>query len=498
MSWLGLDIGSTGCKAVAFAGSGRELAAAYREYPVLSPREGWAEIDSRRVMRLCCEVVRETAQACGRDRVRGLGISSQGEAFTPVGPRGEILGNAMLSFDTRAAEIAGAWSRAFGRERLYRITGHTAHPMFSLFKLLWLKRHQPRIWARSRRFHCFEDLMHLKLGVEPAMSWPMAGRTMLFDVMKHGWSDRVLRAAGVRRERLPRTLASGSRVGTIPADRARMLGLPAGVVVAAGGHDQTCAALGVGITSPGKAMYATGTTECICPAFSRPRFSGELFRSNLCTYDYTVKGMYTTVAFSLTGGNILKWFRDEWGQREVAEAVRRKVSPYELILETVAPEPTRLMVLPYFTPSGTPYFDTRVAGAILGLRLTTTRAQVLRALLEGVAFEIRLNIEILERSGIRLRELFASGGGARSRAWTQLKADVIGKPITTVPVSETGCLGAAMLARAAVTGASLPALVRRMTRKGKVVRPDPKRAAHYRKRFAAYRELYPALRRLEG
>ena len=497
MSYLGLDIGSTGCKAVAFDDSGRELGSAYREYPVLSPREGWAEIDSARVLRLGEEVIRETARRCGRDRVRGLSISSQGEAFTPVGPRGEILGNAMLSFDTRAAEISETWSRRFGREKLYRITGHTAHPMFTLFKLLWLKRHAPRAWRRARAFHCFEDLMHLRLGVRPAMSWPMAGRTMLFDVLKHDWSGRILRAAGIARGRLPRTLPSGAAVGTIPAARARSLGLSPGVVVVAGGHDQTCAALGVGITSPGQAMYATGTTECICPAFSRPRFSGELFRSNLCTYDYTVRGMYTTVAFSLTGGNILKWFRDEWGHPEKAEAARRKMDPYEVILAKVAPAPTRLMVLPYFTPSGTPYFDTRLAGAILGLRLTTTRAQVARALLEGVAFEIRLNIEILERSGTRLRRLFASGGGARSRIWTQLKADVIGKPITTVPVSETGCLGAAMLARAAVTGGRLKEVVRRMTRRGRVVRPDRRRAAYYRKRFEVYRGLYPKLREIE-
>ena len=223
-------------------------------------------------------------------------------------------------------------------------------------------------------------------------------------------------------------------------------------------------------------------------------FTRELFSSNLATYDYTVPGMYTTVAFHLTGGNILQWFRDEWAETEVAEAKRRRLSPYEIILRKMAPEPTRLMVLPYFTPSGTPHFDTATPGAILGLRLTTTRGQVLRALLEGVAFEMRLNVEILERSGSRIRQLLASGGGTKSRTWTQLKADVIGKPITTVRAGQAGCLGAAMLARSAVTGTPLKRVAARMSRTGPVIRPDPKAAAYYAKRFPLYRQLYARLK----
>jgi xylulokinase len=421
-------------------------------------------------------------------------VSSQGEAFTPVGQRGEVLGNAMLSFDTRSARIAEDWSREFGPWRLYGLTGHTAHPMFTLFKLLWLRRNRPDAWKKASRFHCFEDLLHSALGLDPAMSWPLAGRTMFFNVTGHRWDAGILRASGIPEGKLSRTLPSGAVAGTIPASRARELGLPAGVKVATGGHDQTCAALGVGITVPGKAMYATGTTECLCPAFARARFTRELFHSNLATYDYTVKGMYTTVAFSLTGGNIMRWFRDEWGKDEVREAARRRVSPYQVLIERMAPEPTKLMVLPYFTPSGTPYFDTRTAGAVLGLRLTTRRNEFMRALLEGVAFEMRLNVGILERSGSPIRQLLASGGGSRSRAWTQLKADVLDKPITTVKATETGCLGASMLARHAVTGEPLGLLARKMVRTGRVVRPDAKRAEYYRKRFDLYKRAYSGIR----
>jgi xylulokinase len=160
----------------------------------------------------------------------------------------------------------------------------------------------------------------------------------------------------------------------------------------------------------------------------------------------------------------------------------------------MAPEPTDLFVLPYFTPSGTPYFDARTPGAILGLRLTTTRGQVLRALLEGVALEMRLNVGILEDVGLNIREFRAIGGGAKNLALTQLKADVLGRPVTTLAVTEAGCLGVAMLACAADTGTPLKQLVENWVKPQSVVPPNPKRAAIYQERFQAYKQLYPAVR----
>jgi xylulokinase len=496
MSYLGLDVGTSGCKAVVFGDDGRELASAYREHTILAPREGWAELDSQQVVDGCLGVVKEAASACTHNPVRALGVSSQGEAITPVDRDGKVLGNAMVSFDTRAAAIAEDWSREFGRERLYEITGHTAHPMFTLFKLLWLRDNRPDVWHRASHFYCFEELIHHQLGIEPAISWPLAGRTMIFNVRTHQWQDEILSAIGLKRAKLARTLPSGTIVGTVSPSVARGLGLQRNVLVVAGGHDQPCGALGAGIVTAGKAMYATGTVECVCPAFSAPVFSQALFESNLCTYDYTVPGMYTTIAFSLTGGNLLRWFRDQWGQREVEEAARTGKDAYELVLQGMADRPTSLMVLPYFGPTGTPHFDSRGRGALLGLRLTTQRSDVLRALLEGVAFEVRLNIDILNRSGIAIDELRATGRGARSRRWTQLKADVLNRPISSLAVTEAGCLGVAMLARIAHTGGDLEGLVREWSRVTEVVEPNPENAAYYESRFPAYLSLYPTLKGL--
>lgn len=496
MSYLGVDIGTTGCKAVAFSDAGDQIALAYRDYPVTSPRPGWAELDPKLVLDRCFEVIREASAACSDDPVRSVGVSSQGEAFAPIGANGEFLGNAMVSSDSRAAQIAADWSREFGPERLYHITGHTASGMFTLFKLLWLRDNQPDVWKQARAFYCFEDLLHWRLGLDPAIGWPLAGRTMLFDIRKHEWSSEVLDAVGLDAGKLARPLASGEVVGQVSSDVARELGLPESVVVVTGGHDQTCGALGAGVAAPGRAVYGMGTVDCITPAFGSAIFSGDLFASNLATYDFTIKGMYTTVAYSLTGGNLLQWFRDQFAADEVGRARETGGSAYELLLNSIPDDPTDLLVLPYFTPSGTPYFDADVPGVILGLRMTTTRHEILRGLLEGVAFEMRLNLDILNRSGIAVDELIAIGGGAKNRKWLQLKADVLNTPIAVAAVTEAGCMGVAMLGASAVTGENATDLARRWVRIVDVVRPNPANAEAYANRYGTYTSLYPAIKRL--
>jgi len=493
-NYMGVDIGTSGCKAVVFGEDGAQVASAYREYDLVSPSPGLAELDSDLVIKRCFEVISDVAGKC--PDIRGFGISSQGEAFTPLDAKGKALCNALVSSDVRAVEYAKKWPKTFGEKKLYRITGHTAHPMFSLFKLLWLRDRRPDVWKKAARYLCFEDLLQLRLGLDPAMGWPLAGRTMLFDVRTHKWDPEILEAVGLVPEQLARPLPSGSVAGTISRAIARRLGLGRNVIVVAGGHDQSCGALGAGVTAPGVAMYATGTVECIAPAFSEPILTEGLRKSNLCTYDHTVSGMYATVAFSLTGGNILKWFRDQFGAEEVRRAHAGGRSAYDLLLAEAGDDPSGLLVLPYFTPSGTPYFDTSTNGAILGLRLSTTRGEVLRALLEGVAFEMRLNLEILDQSGCKVSELRAIGGGAKSPVWTQLKADVIGKPITALNETEAGCLGVAMLAMAADTGTSVKKLSGQMVTPSRTFVPDPERGSHYNQQFAAYKRMYPVLKEL--
>ena len=479
MAFLGVDIGTSGCKAVAFDAAGRTLAGAHRAYAVKSPAPGWMELDSMEVLDRCLEVIAEAAAKAG-EPVEALAVSSQGEAFTPLDAHGNCLADAMISSDSRAAGLAEEFAAEFGLERLYNITGHTPSPLFSLFKLLWLKRNRPEIWSRAARFLCFEDLLLWRLGVEPAMGWPLAGRTMLFDVRRHCWSQEILDALELDAAKLARPLASGTVAGEIPASVATGLGLGAGVKVVAGGHDQTIAALGVGVQAAGEAMYAAGSVECLCPVFPEPVLTPELRRNNLCCYDYSLPGRYCSVAYSLTGSNLLQYLVEQFGQQQ----------PYELFLRQLPEEPTNLLALSYFTPSGTPYFDTQTPGAILGLRLTTQKGEIFKAFLEAVGLEMKLNLALLERSGVKTERLLATGGGARSPLLLQLKADILGKPITRLDVDEAGCRGAAALAAGDAWNPP--------SRAGAIVTPDPRRAELYNRKFAQYQEFYAGMKSLSA
>lgn len=494
MSYLGLDIGTGGCKAVAFNGKGKELASSFREYAVLHPHPDWAELNSDEVIGRCFEAIAEVNGTI-TDPVTAMCISSQGEAFTPVSSDGRILGNAMVSSDARAREIADRWSRSFGIEKLYRITGHTSHPLFTLFKILWLKENQPATWNKARYFLCFEDLFHYRMGIEPKISWPLAGRTMLFDVLNHCWSQEILEAVGIPVNKLAIPVASGAITGIIRPENGRKLGFKNPVTIIAGGHDQTCGALGAGVTETGTCMYATGSVECFCPVLEKPSFSDELRLNNLCCYDYTIRGKYTSVAYSLTGGNILRWMRDELGQSEKALAASSGLNAYSLLLDAMPSRPSELLVLPYFSATGTPYFDTRAKGAIVGLRLSTTKGEITKALLEGVALEMKLNLQLMEKSGMQISTLIATGGGTRHPKWTQLKADVLNKKIIVREILEAGCFGAALLAQSATENVSVEDLLRHKSAEVVEFSPNNENAGFYAEKYDRYKTLYPALKR---
>jgi len=493
---MGVDIGTGGCKASVFTEEGKQLALAMREYDVTFTNDGGAVLDPDEVIGKCFEVMKECAHLIPSNSVRGIGISSQGEAFTAIGRNNEALSKAMVSSDISAQPLVEDWVATFGRDKLYHITGHTAHSLFTLFKLLWFKKNANEVWNRTRYFYCFEDLLHFRLGLNPAISWSLAGRTMMFDVRKHEWNQDILNELGISPDNLAAPRPPGSIVGIISAEAAHQLNLSKDTFVVTGGHDQTCSALGAGVTEEGVAMLGSGTVECICPAFKKPIFSKTLMENNLCTYDFSVSDMYTTVAYSLTGGNILKWFRDEFGSKEIAEAKLTGRDVYDLLIAGVHDTPSTAMVLPYFTPSGTPYFDTTTKGAILGLQLSTHRNDILKALLEGVSYEMRLNLDILEHAGYAIHELRWVGGGAKSKTLAQLKANVMNKKITIPDVKEAGCFGTAMLACAIHTGEPIRSLASRWVGTSAVIYPQPEYEKWYTKRFEVYKTLHKTIKEI--
>jgi len=430
MSLIGLDIGTTGCKAIVFSSEGNILAQSAREYPILTPRPGWAEQDAEMVWQLAWDALSEAVATARHDPPKALALSVQGEVIISVGRDGRPLRPTILGMDTRTGAENQWLAEHLGAEALFNRTGMPLHTINTLPKLLWLQRHEPEVWRTAHQFLLYEDFFLRRLGGRAVISHCLASRTQMYDLAAGDWADGILAACGIERERLaPLARDGGGIVGALRQDLASALRLRRELLLVSGGHDQACAALGSGVVRAGLAMVSTGTAEVVEVAMSTPALNETLRRGNISVYRHVVPGLYLAMTLNHSGGLLLRWFRDTLCPAERDEAIASGQDPYDSILADVPAGPTELLVLPHFAGSGTPWLDTTSKGAILGLTFATTRPTVAKAILEGLTFELRVNIDLLREAGVTISELLAVGGGARSPLWLQLKADICQVPL---------------------------------------------------------------------
>jgi xylulokinase len=495
MPLAGMDIGTTGCKAAIFDEEGILLSSASREYSVDIPQPTWAEQDAEKVWRLAQDALREAIATAGVPQIAAIGLSVQGEAVMPVDEQGRALRPAILGMDSRTGEQNAWLCERFGAEHLFERTGMPVHTVNTLPKLLWLKQHEPDLWARANRFLLYEDFLIQKMTGRVVISRCLASRTQLFDIPDDRWSPEILEALELEPDRLATVKPSGVAAGQMHPGLAEALGLSKAPLVVTGGHDQACGALGVGLTRPGLAMASTGTAEVVEVALAAPALNETLYRGDISVYAHTVPGLYLAMTLNHSGGLVLRWFRDTLGQEEIREAQASGQDAYELLLRNAPPGPTSLLLLPDFAGSGTPTFDTGSKGAILGLTFATEKSDLAKAILEGLTFELRLNLDLLKDGGVSIDELRAIGGGARSELWLQLKADITGVPVVAPRITEAASWGAALLAgMGAGHFASAAEAAEETIQLERRFEPDPERMALYEERLALYREVYPALK----
>ena len=495
MSTIGLDVGTTGCKAIVFDAAGRILGQGSREYAILTPHPNWAEQDAEQVWHLAWDALSEAVATARDDPPTALALSVQGEAIIPVDGHGQPLRPAILGMDTRTGAENRWLAERFGAEALFSRTGMPLHTINTLPKLLWLQRHEPDLWKTAERFLLYEDFFLRRLGGRARISHCLASRTQMYDLTAGDWAGDILDACGIDRERLaPLAPEGGGIVGTLRADLARELGLSQEMVLVSGGHDQACASVGSGVVEPGRAMVSTGTAEVVEVAMATPALDPALRQGNISVYRHVVPGLYLAMTLNHSGGLLLRWFRDTLCRWELEQARATGEDPYDVILASVPEGPTGLLVLPHFSGSGTPLLDTTSKGAILGLTFATTHATIAKAILEGLVFELRVNTDLLKEAGVAIDELHAVGGGARSPLWLQLKADICRIPLRVPQVTEAACLGAALLAgTAAGTYPDLPTAVERTVRLEQRVEPHPESVAAYEERYRLYQQVYPTL-----
>ena len=497
MSLLGIDVGTTGCKVIAFREDGTVLAQAYGEYPLTHPQPGWSELDANVVWAHIATGIQQVATETKSDPIEAISVASQGEAVTPVSTDGQVLANAITTFDARTAGICDELRADITPLEVMQITGMPISDIHTLAKLIWLKRNQPDLYRQVWKFLGFEDFVYFKLGVPPVVDYSLAARTMAFDIINKSWSERMLGLADVDGALFPDTAPSGTVIGEVNAQIAAELGLPQGVVCVTGGHDQPCGALGAGIIRSGEVMDATGTVECIAPAFTEPVINQQMIAGNFACYPHVVDGLYVTLGFVSSGGVVLRWFRDTLAQIETAQAEKEGRDVYDILMEKLPDAPGTAMVLPHFTGSGTPALDLESKGAIVGLTLSTTKGELIKAILEGVSYEIKQNLTMLQDAGVVINEVRAIGGGAKSHKWLQLKADMFGKKVIALDISEGVCLGTAILSGTAIGKYdSIETAVAQLVTPREVYYPREEVARRYDEKLKVYAEIYPALRAL--
>lgn len=497
MNLLGIDVGTTGLKAVLFdAVSGRALGSGYVEYSLLTPGPDQVEIDPGTWFSALVSATQKALAESGTSECAALAISSQGESFVLLDSDGNVLRNAIVWMDSRSGEECREIEAHFGRERLYRITGDPAvDPVWLGTKLLHIRKHEPDVWKKTAKILLAEDYLLYRLTGEFRGNGALWCSTLLYDIGRQDYFDEMLEYLGVSRAQLPVQMKSGRVVGPLLPEVSRRIGFSSPVLAVSGGMDQACSALGSGNVKSGCATDNTGTSFNLSVSCETPVFDKE-FR--LPCQRHVIDDMFLAVAWSSSGGVLLRAFRDVLGAEWAAELERSGKSFYVELDRLAAEAPpgcNGVLILPHLAGALCPEVDSDATCSVTGLTLQTTRSDILRAMLESVGCMLRANLELLRDCGVEVKELILAGGAARSELWNRIKSGIAALPGKTLLESEAGCLGAAMLAgMGAGCFASPEAAVQAMVGTGKVYPPEAELMAAGEKTFARYQKFYRQLK----
>src|SRR5215212_6629246 len=476
---IGVDVGTSGTRALAVTTDGELVAEATRAHELLTPRPGWSEQDPAQWWKATKEVLAEVA----RDDVVGLGLTGQMHGSVFLDAAGEVIRPALLWNDQRTAAECDEITERVGAERLLEIAGNPALTGFQAPKILWLAHAEPDAHARVASVLLPKDYVRLQLTGERATDASDASGTLLLDVRARDWSDALLDALELPREWLPDVYEGPEVTGILRDELAAELGLPRGVPVAAGGGDNAAAAVGVGVVREGAVSTSIGTSGVLFA--HRDEFAPDP-SGRVHAFCHAVPGAFHLMAVALSSGGSLSWWRQQVGgdfDTLVGEA------------QAVPAGAEGLIFLPYLTGERTPHLDPHARGAFVGLTLAHGRGHLTRAVMEGVVFSLRDGLEIMRDLGTPDDDLRAVGGGARSPLWMQLQADVYGRPIRRTVIDEGPAYGAALLGGvAAGVFADVQEASERVRLREDVTEPDHERARRYDELYATYTSLYPALR----
>ena len=485
-TWLlGIDIGTSSCKTALFGPDGQAVAQGGSEYPVSYPRKGWAEQDPRDWWAGVCRAVREmiSENAVDPSKIAGIGVDGQSWSAIAMDGRGEVLCPTPIWTDTRSAEICRETVKRLPEEKLFNLCGNPAQPGYTWPKILWYREHRPEVFGKTEKILQSNSYIVYRMTGEITQDLSQGYGLACFDMRNGRWDDEACEMLGIPRRFLPEIIPCHQVAGRLTREAAEQTGLREGIPVVAGGLDAACGTLGAGVVSPGQTQeqggQAGGMSICIDRYAADPR---------LILGFHVVPGRWLLQGGTTGGGGALKWLREtlcpELSFEEMSE-----------LAEAAPAGSGGVTFLPYMAGERSPIWNPDACGVFFGLNFGTTRGQIIRACMEGVAYALRHNLETAEAAGARAETLRAMGGSANSRVWTQIKADVTGRGIE-VPGSDTATtLGAAIMAGVG-TGVwqSFEEAARQTVRVRRTFTPDPENAEVYGRGYETYRKLYEHLK----
>lgn len=490
----GLDIGSTGAKITVMNQNGKLLYSGYQDYPV-ARNVSAHEVDAEDIWEVVKSLLKEAAVEA--PELSAIGITSFGESFVLLDGKGEVLLPTMMYTDPRGEAEADQLQIKLGDDFIKTTAGVASHPMYSLPKLMWIRDNEPGVFAETRRVCLIADYLVFKLTGRHLIEYSLAARTMGLDIRTKKWNPDIFKAAGINPGLFGELVPSGTDAGSILPEIAEELDLSRELRVVLCCHDQVAAAVGSNVIKPGIATDGGGTVQCMTPVFTSIPQDSILQDNHYSVVPFLGENTYCCYAFSFTGGSLVKWFVDNFAAEYRLDAAQKNMTIYQLMEGQMRDEPTGILVLPHFSGAATPYMDTGSKGAFLGLELTHSPIEVFQSIMEGISYEMRINVEKLAEGGIIIEGLNATGGCAKSKLWLQMKADILGVPVTRMSVDEAGTLGGIILTGVAVgVYKTLEEASETLIRTLEVYLPRKEKQKEYEKHFQRYRKLYETIRPL--
>ncbi len=493
---LSVDLGTTALKIILFRHDGTVLAKSTQEYSLLTPTTLAVELPVEIYWNAFKKGIEEVKTKSGADptSIKALGISAQGETLITLGEDGQPLMNAIVWLDNRAQEEADILAREFGNDKAYHITGQVSIvPTWPAAKIFWIRRSLPNLFKKAAKFVLIEDYFIHRMTGSLVCEGSLICSTVYWDIIKKQWWPEMLRYLKISEGQLPELRESGEPVASLKPDVAKELGLSPDTVVCTGALDQACGAIGVGNIYPGVVSENTGAALAICATVERAVFDSN--QQMPCHY-HGIPNTYMAHTFT-TGGMVLRWYRDQFCDSEIQVAARAGMDNYDLLSNEAAQVPPGcdgLVMLPHLQGAMAPEANPQAKGVFYGFTLHHTKPHFIRSIMEAIACAIRRNVNVLEHLGIEVKEIRSLGGGARSDLWSQIKCDLIQRPVHTMENEEAACLGAAMLAGVA-TGmfSNLPEAVQKLVVLKRRFDPNPDHFAVYTSVYNRYVDLYNSL-----